>query len=135
MANVLYGKALEFYSFPSILSDTIKAVIVETGGGNYVIDPNVDRYLSAILVADRIATSGALTGKTFTNGVFKCDGFSYGVLASGGPYGALVLYHDTGDAATSELLVYIDTMDGLPLSPSGFNDVAVVWPTAGVFLL
>lgn len=132
MANYIYGKALQYYSFPSIVSDTIKALLVRTVGG-YTADPAVDRYLSAIAVGDRIA-SFTLDGKTFTNGVFNANDGTFGTPAAG-VYGAVILYHDTGDAATSELLVNINLMSGLPIDHAGINEIPVVWPTSGIFLL
>lgn len=135
MANSLYGKALQYYSFPSIVSDTVKAVLVKTGVGHYVVDLASDRYLSAIASGDRVATSAALTGKTFVNGLFVADNLTYGVLVASDPCGALVLFHDTGDAATSELILYLDTYQGLPVTPDGLHEVPIVWPTAGIFLL
>jgi hypothetical protein len=39
---------------------------------------------------------------------------------------ALVIYKDTGSAATSPLIAYIDTATGLPVTPNG-ADVTVTW--------
>ncbi len=45
---------------------------------------------------------------------------------TGDPSEALVIYKDTGDAATSPLIAYIDTAAGLPVTPSG-TDITVTW--------
>ena len=45
---------------------------------------------------------------------------------SGDTVEAIVLYKDTGDAATSPLIAYIDTATGLPLTPNG-GDVTITW--------
>jgi hypothetical protein len=37
-----------------------------------------------------------------------------------------VIYKDTGTAATSPLIAYIDTATGLPVTPNG-GDITVTW--------
>jgi hypothetical protein len=39
---------------------------------------------------------------------------------------ALVIYKDTGVEATSQLIAYIDTATGLPVTPGGGN-ITVTW--------
>ena len=39
---------------------------------------------------------------------------------------ALLIYRDTGDAATSTLIAFIDSATGLPIQPNG-GDIIVVW--------
>lgn len=135
MAITLYGKARQYYSFPSIVTDDIKVVLADIRNGHYAISANSDRYLSDIALADRIAISGVLTGKSFTNGLFVANNFTYGVLAAGNACGALVIFHDSGDASTSDLLMYVDSYPGLPVTPDGLQEVPVIWPSAGIFLL
>jgi len=48
---------------------------------------------------------------------------------------ALVIYVDTGSAATSPLVAYIDTsVTGLPVTPNG-GDITVTWNASGIFAL
>jgi hypothetical protein len=39
---------------------------------------------------------------------------------------AVVMIKDTGDAATSPLIAYIDSATGLPITPSG-SDITITW--------
>jgi hypothetical protein len=43
---------------------------------------------------------------------------------------ALVIYRDTGVAATSPLILYLDTATGFTLTPDG-NNVNIVWSNGG----
>jgi hypothetical protein len=47
---------------------------------------------------------------------------------------AVILYKDTGVAATSPLIAYIDTATGLPVTPNG-GDITVTVPASGWFSL
>jgi hypothetical protein len=48
---------------------------------------------------------------------------------------ALVIYVDTGTAATSPLVAYIDTgVTGLPVTPNGGN-ISITWNASGIFAL
>lgn len=45
-----------------------------------------------------------------------------------------MIYRDTGDPATSDLIAYIDAATGLPFTPDGGNQ-NVTWPAGGIFAL
>jgi len=48
---------------------------------------------------------------------------------------ALLIYIDTGSAATSRLVAYIDTgVTGLPVTPNG-GDIVITWNASGIFQL
>jgi hypothetical protein len=52
---------------------------------------------------------------------------------SGASIESIVVYKDTGSAATSNLLCYMDTASsGLPLTPTG-GDVTIAWSASGIF--
>ena len=141
MANFFYGLALQNYSFPAITTDNIKVALVQISGVGtpYTANQATDQYLSIIPGGAIGATSPNLTTKTFTQGLFKADNISFGVVAAGHVYGALVLYMDTGVAGTSPLIVYIDgsggTWTGLPVTPDGVQNVTVSWAAGGIFQL
>ncbi len=124
MANALYDKAREKYLSGGLdwLTDNVKAVLVEIGGGNYNFSA-AHEFLNSIAGADRIATSGALGSKTAFSGVADADDATF--LAVTGPQsGAVVLFVDTGLDTTSSLIAFIDTAIGLPVTPSG-GDITV----------
>jgi hypothetical protein len=130
MANLVYPKALESYSFPSILLDNIKVLLTR----GYTPITNTDQYLSDISGAAKVANSPNLGGKTLALGVFKASNTSFGVVAAGAACDGLVVYQDSGNPATSHLLCFIDTgYTGLPVTPDGVNVVSISWPAAGIF--
>jgi hypothetical protein len=58
--------------------------------------------------------------------VFDADPVTFSSV-TGNTVEALVIYKDTGNAATSPLLAYIDTVSsGLPVTPNGGN-IVVAW--------
>lgn len=127
MANGLFAKARESFlsQNPSIDldTDTIKAVLVDHGTDTPVLA--TDQYLSDISAGARIATSGALASKTVTDGVFDAADITF-TAVTGASVESIVIYKDTGSAATSPLIAMIDTATGLPVTPNG-GDITVVW--------
>lgn len=125
MANALYDKGREKFLNADIdwLVDNIKTVLVDTGA--YTVNLATHEFLSDIAAGARIATSGNLTAKTSTAGVADADDIVF-TAVTGVNCEALVLYKDTGVAATSPLIAYIDTATGLPVLPNGGN-IKVVW--------
>lgn len=125
MANALYGlgrqKILE--GGIAILTDDIKTVLVDTA--TYAVSIDTDEFLADIAVGERVATSANMSSKTSTLGVFDAADVTYSTI-SGDTSEALVIYKDTGVAATSPLIAYIDTATGLPVSPNG-GDIVVTW--------
>lgn len=113
--------------------DDIKACLVNVSGAGtlYTVDLAQDEFLSDIPGASIISTSPNLTNKasqtgagaTTVGGVADADDF---VFSAVGPAGttieALVVYKDTGTAATSPLIAYIDT--GLAVTANG-GDISV----------
>ena len=133
--SFVYDKALEGYSFPGILADDIKAVLVRTGGGEYVPNPATDEFLAVIPALSQVALSPNLAGKTWVDGAFGCTDFGFGVVAAGAACQGFVLFHDTGVAATSRLICLIDAGIGFPVVPDGVSVVAVGIDPAGLFAL
>ncbi len=125
MANAVYGKGREKFLNGDIdwANDDIKAVLVDTAA--YAVSIDSDEYLSSIPAGDRIATSGNLASKTSTLGVADAADITFSTV-TGDVSEAIVLYKDTGDAATSPLIAYIDTATGLPITPNG-GDITITW--------
>lgn len=125
MANAVYGKGREKFLNGDIdwANDDIKAVLVDTAA--YAVSIDSDEYLSSIPAGDRIATSGNLASKTSTLGVADAADITFSTV-TGDVSEAIVLYKDTGDAATSPLIAYIDTATGLPITPNG-GDITISW--------
>jgi hypothetical protein len=89
-----------------------------------------DDFLADVPSAARIESPVALTGALVQNAGLGVDVAVVipAVADSEPPIGALLVYRDTGSEATSNLLLWIDTAIGLPLTPTG-ADVEITLPT------
>ncbi len=126
MANALYGKGREGFLDGSIDwdTDTIKVALIDTG--TYVLGGNIDVHdFWDDAQAGVVGTPQTLAGKTVTLGVADANDVTF-TAVSGATVEALIIYKDTGSAATSRLIAYIDTGTGLPVTPNG-GDIIVVW--------
>ena len=125
MANQLYGLGRQAILEGGIayLADNIKTILVDTA--LYTVSIDVDEFLSDIAGGAIVATSGNLAGKTSTLGVADATDVTY-TAVSGDSCEAVVMYKDTGVAATSRLMAYIDDATNLPVTPNG-GDIVVAW--------
>jgi len=123
MANAIYPKAKEQFLQGGInmSSDTIKVALIDTG--TYTYSAAHDFWDDAS--AGVIGTPQTLGTKTFTSGVFDAADSTF-TSVSGATVEALIIYKDTGTPATSNLIAYIDSGTGLPVTPNGGN-INVVW--------
>ena len=133
MANALYVKwkeqLLQFTANNNLSAGTVKVALV-TAGYTYT---SSDQFYSSVS-ASVVGTPQTLGTKTFANGVF--DGADVNFTAvTGSQVVSLVLYIDTGSAATSPLVAFIDTgVTNLPVTPNG-GDIAITWNASGIFAL
>jgi hypothetical protein len=132
MANALYPKWKEGLlqaSANTALTGTLKVALVDTG--TYTYSAAHQFFSSVTGVAGTPVTLGT---KTFTNGILGAANSTFSSVSNGlVTVEALVLYIDTGTAATSPLVAYLDTgITGLPVTPNG-GDIAVTWNVAGIF--
>jgi hypothetical protein len=133
VANALYPKwkqaLLEFTANNDLDGQTVKVALV-TAGYTY---SSSDQYYSSV-TASVVGTPQTLGSKTFTNGVFDAADVLY-TSVSGSQVVSLVIYIDTGNAATSPLVAFIDTgVTNLPVTPNG-GDIAIAWNASGIFAL
>src|SRR3989304_1959563 len=113
MANALYDKGREAFLGGDLDWDahTIKVVCTDHADGPPVVP--TDDNLDDLAAGARVATSGALAGKTKTSGVADADDVTL-TSVSGDPFESLNGFRDTGTESTSTLIFYIDTATGLP---------------------
>jgi len=128
MANELYDKGREGFLDGSIDWDTddIRCILVDTA--DYTVDLAAHDNLDDIPAGARVATSGALTGKTVAAGVADADDVTFSAV-TGDQSEALVIYKHTGTESTSRLIAYIDDATGLPVTPNG-GDITVQFDSA-----
>ena len=110
-------------------SDPIKVAAVTA---QYIPNFTTDQYLNVIPSQAILGHSSALTTKTYTLGVFSADPTSISALTGSADVVAVVLYRDTGDSTTSNLICYVDSAVGLPYTPNG-SDWTVTWNASGIF--
>lgn len=123
MANIMPLKARELFLGGDIdlLNDTIKVTAVD--GDGLTLTTATD-YINDITAGARIATA-TLASKSITNGVFDAaDVTLTGV--TGDEFEYLVIWKDTGNEATSPVILIIDTATGLAFTPSG-TDIDITW--------
>lgn len=133
MANALYPKwkeqLLQFTANNNLSSGTVKVALVDTGTYTY---SSSHQFLSSLTGV--VGTAQTIGSKTFTDGVFDGADVTF-TTVTGNTVEALVIYIDTGSAATSPLVAYIDTsVTGLPVTPNG-GDIAITWNASGIFAL
>lgn len=125
MANALYDKAREKFLTAGLNWETqnIRAVLVDLA--TYTPNLAQNEWLSDIGTSSRVSTSPVFTGKDWEGGAADADDITFSSV-SGPRIGAIVIYHDSGDPGTSDLIAYIDVATGLPITPNG-GDIIVTW--------
>lgn len=127
MANAIYDKARETFlgggTRIDMSADTIKLVLVDNS--DYTVDLVNHDFFNDVAAAGRVAISGALSSKTVTAGVFDAADVTLSAV-SGDPSESIIIYKDTGTESTSNLIAYIDTATGLPITPNG-ADINIVF--------
>lgn len=128
MANSFYAKGAEkvLAAGISFTNDTIKASLVKN---TYVQNLATDEFYSAIST-HVLGTNQTLTGKTVAGGVFDANDPTWSTVAAGDTSEAIVIWKDTGNPATSPLLLYIDTITGWPLATNG-GDITAKFDDGG----
>lgn len=135
MANAIYPKwkeAVAQASANSSLGGTVKAVLIDTA--DYTYSAAHEFYDAAGIATGAVGTPQTIGTKTYTNGTFDGDNVTFSAV-TGDPCEAILIFIDTGVAATSRLVAYIDTgVTGLPVTPNG-GDITITWDAAGIFTL
>lgn len=134
MANALYPlwkeQLLQFTANNNLSAGTVKVALIDTGVYTYSA---THQFWSSASAAS-VGTPQTIGSKTFTNGVFDGADVTF-TAVTGNSVEALIIYIDTGSAATSPLVAYIDTsVTGLPVTPNG-GDISITWNGSGIFAL
>lgn len=124
MANAFYSKGLEKFLGGDIdmASDTVKMLLCSA---SYSANMSTDEFHDDIPGGSIVATSGALSGKSITNGVFDASDVIF-TAVSGSQVTQIPFYIDSGVSATSPLICRFDVATGLPVTPNG-GDISVVF--------
>lgn len=87
--------------------------------------------LNDIPAGARIGTPQVLAGKAIANGTLSAGNVTFPEVPAGGTIGALVIYVAGSSDATSRLVAFFDTIEGLPVAPNA-GDIEVAWDDAGI---
>jgi len=131
MANKIYPevKAAMMSGDLALDTDNLVAILVDTAAYTY---SDTHTFLSEIPAVDRIATSANLTGKVINGANFDSDDLVW-TSVTGDTSEAVILVQDSGNPATSRLIVYVDTgITELPITPNG-GDINVAVNANGWF--
>ena len=132
MANAIYPKwkeAVMQATANSSLGGTLKVALVDTGTYTYSAAHEFLTSLTGV-----VGTAQTLGTKTYVNGTLDAADATF-TAVTGATVEALVLYLDTGVAATSRLVAFLDTgYTNLPVTPNG-GDIVIQWAVAGIFTL
>lgn len=119
MANTLYDYARELFATAALSWTAHDIKLVGIDATDYVVNAATDQFLDDIPAIGRVCTSGNLGGKTATLGVLDATDGSIAAVPVGDAMDAWVIYRDTGNAATSPLIAYLDSSPELPITPNG----------------
>lgn len=133
MANAIYPlykqALLDAAADVALDTGTVKVALVDTG--TYIYSA-AHEFLTSLTGV--VGTAQTIGTKTITNGLFDGADVTF-TAVTGASVEALVIYIDTGVAATSRLVAYIDTgVTGLPVTPNGGN-ISITWNASGIFQL
>lgn len=127
MANAFYDFGRQGFAEGAVnwLTDDIRVALISNV---YTPDLAAHQYLSDI-GANVLGTAQALASKTTTSpvgGVLDAADAYFTAVTSGDTVRYVLIYRNTGVAATSRLLFLFDTATGLPVLTNG-GDISVVW--------
>lgn len=124
MANALYGKGKEklLTGAIDVSSATMKASLISS---SYTANLSTDEFYTSVN-SYLLNTAQTLGSKTYALGVFDAADITFTAVTAGSTAKAVVIWKDTGSAATSPLLAYIDVITGFPLATNG-GDITIVW--------
>lgn len=123
MANQLYPKAKEAFLNAEIdmVENTIVIALVDTDAYSF----STNHQHRSDISNEAVISTAQLANKTIALGVFDADDATF-TSVTGANAEALIIFQDTGNAATSRLIAFIDSATGLPILPNG-GDITVAF--------
>jgi hypothetical protein len=73
-----------------------------------------------------VASSGAFTSKTVTNGVADAADVTFTAVGAGAAITSIIVYREGASDSLRDLVAYLDTGTGLPVTPDG-TDITIAW--------
>jgi hypothetical protein len=123
--NVLYPKAKEAFLGGDLDWDQDHRVVLHDNADDTPDD--ADDFLNDVAAGARVATSGAIGSPTKTLGVADAADMAPAFAAATGDVAeCLIIYRHTGNEATANLVAFIESATGLPVTPNG-GDINITW--------
>lgn len=125
MANKFYPLGLEGFAGGDLAWDT-DTIKVAGCSSTYVYSAS-HQFLSS--VTGILSTTAALSSKTYALGVLDAADTVFTAVTSGSTLTQLIVYQDTGSAATSRLLLHYDTKSdttAISVVTNG-GDITITW--------
>jgi len=124
MANAWYRKGAEkvFRAQINFDTDLLRVRLVKD---TYAQNLTTDEFVSLVPAVTGSADQ-TLLNTTIAEGIFDADDVTFTAVPVGEVSEGVVIYKDTGDSATSPVLMYIDTITGFPLATNGGN-IVIQW--------
>lgn len=124
MANALFnaGKQGMLNAEIDFDTDTLKAALMSDA---YVRSVSAHKFLADVS-ASQLGASVTLVNVTIVDGVFDADDVKFLAIAAGANGKSVIIYKDTGNPATSTLLMDIDQITSFPIATNG-GDITVQW--------
>jgi hypothetical protein len=128
MSNSLYDAARASFLTQGIhwINDTIKVYLVNTS--SYSVNLAAHDFLDDVPSGARVAgpvTLGTSGTKSTTGGAADGPDITFSTV-TGSTVQVILIEKDTGTESTSNLIAYIDSATGLPITPNG-GDIIVTW--------
>lgn len=136
MADGLYQQGVKHFALGDVVwkasgGSTIKCTLVDTADYTVNLASHEFRGTGTIATAAQEETSGSMTLiDAAVDGVCDANDVTF-TGTSGDTCEGILLYKDTGAAATDLLLAWWDAASGLPVTLGG--DVTVTWNASGLF--
>lgn len=125
MANAMYDKGREAFAGGLIDWDTDDTRVVLLDEDDDAPNLATDDFLDDISAPARVAVSGAMAGKTQTDGILDANDVVIATV-SGDQFESITIYKHTGTDSTSRLIANHDTGTGFPTTPNG-GDITIAW--------
>lgn len=134
MANAWYDlyvqAAMTGAANVDLSTGTLKATLIDAADYSF---SQAHDFFDDVPAGARVATT-TLASPTVTGKVLDADDALF-TSVTGDQAEAIIIWKDTGNEATSRLVLYLDTgITGLPVSPSG-GDILVTWDATGIAAL
>ena len=123
--NVLYPLSREAFLGGDLDWDQDHRVILHDNADDTPDDG--DDFLNDVVAGARVAVSGAIGSPTKALGVADAADMAPAFSAATGDTSeCIIIYRHTGTESTSNLVAFIETATGLPVTPNG-GDINITW--------